>query len=235
MLETTETVPSSGYRFERDLVVSLTEHLRAQLASRRTLATTLRHEVPVGRAIADIVSVSAPRARLARRHAVGLAFTVSESVALARLRRHGPTRVDRLPAVCGLTPRELKQGVWAQLVESKIIRQGPGGRITLAPLWPSTLQVVAIEAKLTRWRDALRQAIEYRRFADRVYVAISETHIAAALRSRDEFEHPGVGLLAVNGAVRTIVPAKPSTDHDWRREFVVSRLLDSSFRGASVD
>lgn len=39
-------------------------------------------------------------------------------------------------------------------------RQGPGGRITLAPLWPSTLQVVAIEAKLTRWRDALRQAID---------------------------------------------------------------------------
>ena len=71
--------------------------------------------------------------------------------------------------------------------------------------------ILAVEVKLSRWRQALRQAIAYELWADEAYVALPFPRALAALRHRHRFDAEGVGLLAVlDGDVRAFVPAAPS-------------------------
>jgi len=72
--------------------------------------------------------------------------------------------------------------------------------------------VAAIEMKMHRWAEALRQAIAYQLGADRVWVAMPLAAASRAYRQRWTFEAEGVGLLAVDdrGHVRGPIRAAPS-------------------------
>ena len=72
--------------------------------------------------------------------------------------------------------------------------------------------VTAIEMKMHRWAEALRQAIAYQLAADRVWVAMPLVAASHAYRQRWTFEAEGVGLLAVDdsGRVRGPILAAPS-------------------------
>ena len=72
--------------------------------------------------------------------------------------------------------------------------------------------VTAIEMKMHRWAEALRQAIAYQLAADRVWVAMPLGAACRAYRQRWTFQSEGVGLLAVDdkGGVRSPIPAAPS-------------------------
>src|SRR5947199_848727 len=68
--------------------------------------------------------------------------------------------------------------------------------------------VTAIEMKMHRWAEALRQAIAYQLAADRVWVAMPLDAASRAYRQRWTFQSEGVGLLAVDdrGRVRSPIP-----------------------------
>jgi len=72
--------------------------------------------------------------------------------------------------------------------------------------------VTAIEMKMHRWAEALRQAIAYQLAADRVWVAMPLDAACRAYRQRWTFQSEGVGLLAVDdqGRVRSPILASPS-------------------------
>lgn len=72
--------------------------------------------------------------------------------------------------------------------------------------------VTAVELKLDRWAEALRQAIAYQLAADRAWVAMPLAAASRAYRQRWIFEAEGVGLLAVDdgGHVRVPIRAEPS-------------------------
>ena len=72
--------------------------------------------------------------------------------------------------------------------------------------------VTAIEMKMHRWAEALRQAIAYQLAADRVWVAMPLGAASRAYRQRWTFLSEGVGLLAVDdqGRVRSPILAAPS-------------------------
>lgn len=71
--------------------------------------------------------------------------------------------------------------------------------------------LVAVELKLARWREAVRQAVAYQVWAPHAYVALPFPRAIRAARHRPRFEAEGVGLLAVlDGDVRTFWPAAPS-------------------------
>lgn len=73
-------------------------------------------------------------------------------------------------------------------------------------------EVVAIEMKLSAWRQALHQAVAYQVGADRTWVAMPLVAASRAYRHRYRFEAEGVGLIAVDdrGGVRVPLPAAPS-------------------------
>lgn len=58
-------------------------------------------------------------------------------------------------------------------------------------------QLVAIEAKLTKWRDALHQAYRNTSFAHRVFVCLPSDAAQRAMRYAGEFARRGVGLCTV--------------------------------------
>src|SRR5437899_770481 len=72
--------------------------------------------------------------------------------------------------------------------------------------------LTAIEMKLHRWTEAIRQAIAYQIAADHVWVAMPLAAASRAYRQRWTFEAEGVGLLAVDdhGHVRRPIRAAPS-------------------------
>ena len=58
--------------------------------------------------------------------------------------------------------------------------------------------MVAIEAKLCRWRDALRQAETYTQFADRVVVAMDLHGVPRASSAASLFRKRGIGLCGLS-------------------------------------
>lgn len=92
--------------------------------------------------------------------------------------------------------------------------------------------LVAVELKLSHWRQALRQAVAYQVWAPLSYVAMPFPHAIRVSRHRDRFEAEGVGLLAVlDEDVRTFLAAAPSprlfpalSDHVHRRLAPAARL-----------
>jgi hypothetical protein len=59
-------------------------------------------------------------------------------------------------------------------------------------------EVLAFEAKLTRWRQALHQAFRNTCFAHRSYVVLPAGVASSALQYEREFQRRNVGLCAVN-------------------------------------
>ena len=72
--------------------------------------------------------------------------------------------------------------------------------------------VTAIEMKLSKWDQALRQAIAYQLAADWAWVAMPLSSASRAYHQRWRFEAERVGLLAIDerGGVRAPIPARPS-------------------------
>lgn len=91
-------------------------------------------------------------------------------------------------------------------------------------------QLVAVELKLTNWKEALAQAMHYQLAAQKSYVAMPLSKAHAPMRSRSRFERQGVGVLAVapDGDVRILIDARES---DRRLPFLTQGVLESWFRG----
>jgi len=61
------------------------------------------------------------------------------------------------------------------------------------------LRILAFELKMSRWRDALRQAGRYREFAHQSYVVLDATQTRPTLQMLNAFDAAGVGLLLQYG------------------------------------
>ncbi len=85
-------------------------------------------------------------------------------------------------------------------------------------------KVLAFEAKLTKWRVALRQAYRNKCFADRSYVVLPESSGISASRFEAEFARLGVGLCFVSENDLMIVHDAPNSTplQPWLRERAVS-------------
>ena len=189
------------------------------------LEWSFEREVGVGRAIADVVVLLKSKRD---RAAPPELLTIAESVILASLRRSGRTRIDLLEKRCGVRREGLRDGLLDRLKRWGLVTHGRGGLVELSTTLTDQYQIIALEAKLFRWRDALNQARSYQRYADRSYVVLPEAVAERALKHKGEFVSNGIGLLSVSEQrLDVLLEAGQCTSHDWRREFVYSRLMAS--------
>lgn len=65
--------------------------------------------------------------------------------------------------------------------------------------------VIAFEAKLTRWRDAVHQAYRSTSFAHYSYVVLPKNAVDNALRRRHEFERRGIGLCSIDPSAESSI------------------------------
>jgi hypothetical protein len=220
-----------GSPYEKEAhLVEFAQHRLPQFFAPEGTACFVDTEVGVGRSIADLVLLIGPHDLPSPTLAN---ISVAESVILAALRQWGPTRIDLLEIRCGFERHGLRQGALKRLTNAGTLLRERGGRVTIAPEYVQGTKIIAIEAKLTKWRDALAQAALYRRYADEAFVLLPVQNAEPATKARADFEDAGVGLLVVNGErIDIFFDAAPSTKHDWRRDYVYFRLLSSEKRPA---
>ncbi len=77
-------------------------------------------------------------------------------------------------------------------------------------------QMLAFEAKLTRWREALHQAYRNRCFAHRSYVVVPSAVATRLLAHVDEFTRRKVGLCAVSSDREVTVMIEADTSEPWQ-------------------
>ncbi len=211
------------FEYEVDLVRSLHQSLPSVIPAKRG-TVKLTRELAVGRAVADLVAIC----RTLKSPGIDSPLTTAECVILASLRIHGQTRIDILESRCGLERGDLRNGRLRRLEQNRFVQRGKGGMIQLARRPDAGCTIHAIEAKLTDWRAGLRQATAYRSFADACYLAMPGGGANNASRD-DALRSSGIGLLTVwQNCVEIAIHAETATEHDWRREFAISRLVPGS-------
>lgn len=206
---------------EAELVSQSIGHLLGTLGFDPQLAG-VSQEIGVGRSIADIAVLKRPSANCRRPLAP---VSAAEAVLLSLLRVSGPTRIDILERRAHLPPGGLREGSMSKLEEWGLMRKGPGGRVAASNPWVGHPTLVMIEAKLIRWREALEQARVHLAYADQAFVLLPSATASVAKKHRDQFRNAGVGLLCHTGrGVQRVIHSPRSHKHDWRREFILSRL-----------
>lgn len=209
---------TATFRTERDLQAAIVSH-RLELT---TIGgpRLLRREMPLGGCIPDFVFVafSAPAPAAVLR----LRWSYRHASVIAQLRSGVPLRRETLAARLYERASGLDRLI-ADLVAASAIEETDRGGLRLsAVLQDIDTQVVAIEAKLSRWNEALAQAASYRSFADRVFVAMdagrvngSASQISRACRTA------GIGLIMVTDRDATFVHAgRRRVPRTAQREYV---------------
>ncbi len=181
-------------------------------------------ELTVGKSIADVVFYKSndlaawPEAPL----------SATESVILSIVRLRNSARLDTIARHTYLPIDEVEAAVMGRLVAWGLVRVRARGVVEATREWVEQSEIIAIEAKLTKWRDALDQAIEYRHYSDRSYVLLPDYCVEIAIRNIHKFKQAGVGLLSYSPrAVEKILDAMPSRRHLWHREYALSRLTQN--------
>jgi hypothetical protein len=148
----------------------------------------------------------------------GRALSQFNCAIMAYLLNNGPRFVDEIAESLFARPSIVERAT-KELSRRGLIAMDRGGGIKL----PRTLlagvgQVIAVEAKLDRWREAMAQAVAYLGFANESYVALPDAIIERRTKLTKECRANGIGLISVNPtSCKIVVRArkhKPRTS-DW--------------------
>lgn len=178
------------FRLERDMVEPLQRGLPAALGGRGAAALRVLREPDLGLIIPDLLAgfwrSSAPAVRT--RH------TYVESCVLARLEHARGFGTQTLANALFMNPQDAATTL-GRLERSGTVVQGRRGGWRLASgAGTSHIEIVAVEAKLDRWREALSQAREYLEFANRSVVVLDGARVRATPALLTAFREARVGL-----------------------------------------
>lgn len=116
------------------------------------------------------------------------------------------------------------------LVNSGIIIRNETGELKVQePIASLQTEVVAIEAKLSNWRQAFEQAKRYQEFADKVIVAMDADRTPRQLPILEEFSRQKIGLCAVSpNDLEWLVYPEYEFVESFEKEYIVSSALSPS-------
>jgi hypothetical protein len=210
---------SAGFAYETDLC----EALASQLALIRCDQVRVRRELHVGAEIPDVVLTLCERASAPRISAI-------ESAVLAHLIDGAACDTNSVAGEL-FTQQERVVSALKRLARLGFVAESAPDLWSLSALDLQSARVIAIEAKLTRWQDALAQAISYRRFANLSFVALP---LSVLQRRRDEFradcERNEIGLIGVAPSqiwIEVAAPAHEPRTADWIWTVLRTRLNET--------
>ncbi|HEY8470813.1 MAG TPA: hypothetical protein VIL18_14270 [Longimicrobiales bacterium] len=198
-----------------------------ELATRaRGGGVTTLEEQAIGRLIPDLlvgIWRRDPRELIRRK------FTVIETHILAHLERCGPTSPERVAEQLLIAHTDVARTL-QRLTRLRVIRHRRNGTIELTgPARTAGLEIVAIEAKIRRWKRALAQAQSYQRFADESYVLVDGAQVRLTSAMEQAFRAAGVGLLLLSaGEVILGVPAARRRAYTPERVRATDRLYHAA-------
>lgn len=212
------TRSSQAFRLERDMYPALTSSLDSVLGAHGMRLGVLR-EPTFGGVIPDLLVGVAPEMLPGGISIDRWPHGIYESFILDALTSVTDRSPESVRRSVGLPTSSFRRAL-RELVRAGLVCLTDDEQLMQTPLAAAAMSVelIAVEAKLSRWREALAQAIDYKDFTDRVYVALDAGRIELTQAIQDEFEGVGVGLLlctteavtAVIDAPRRAIVASPA-------------------------
>lgn len=152
----------------------------------------------IGAGLPDLVLVAWRGSRIPRR-----ALELADADLFAYLRGVARVRPTTLAARLRIPAHRVQERLSLLRTLQAVKRHGDS--YSISPRWRDILaEVVTIEAKVSKWRDALQQARRNRLFAHRSYVALPE-RLTPRVSADPQFLGSGVGLLAVTDRGATLL------------------------------
>lgn len=184
-------------------------------------------EVPAAQGIADIAAVRFDPDAVRRRLDIGVGPVTSplRLQVLRLLREDRGMRTTTLAARLGTNAPALTRSTLGPLVELGLVELA-GDVVRSTGAWrPVAAHVTAVELKLSKWRDALRQADHFAMSADRAWIVLDAARSAAAVRASGFIAAFGVGLAVVerSGELRVVVPPRGRHPQRWLRALMAEQ------------
>jgi len=184
---------SSLFETERDLqqhFQTLDLNLPGQFG-----VTVYRREVPIGNCVPDFIFVRFKK--LPRPDFLPKRCSFKHSYILWLLKKRKKLRPETI-ANWSYESLDRIRPLLNDLIRSETIKKLPSGSLTLSDeILEIEAEVVAVETKLYRWTEALKQAEDYLYFANRVFVAMDPEGLPRTNKALIRFRNTGIGLCEV--------------------------------------
>lgn len=225
------------FALESDMIAPLTKSLPGLLVPEGPYAVAC--EVPDGFRVVDIMYASLPEAEADIVGAAPFAerlsrLSIAQTMVLALVWREGRVSTQRLSRMTYLRQDRLESEYLKPFERSGLVLRDQ--RSWTVGAWGDArpAELVAVEAKLADWREALAQAQDNRIRADLSYIALPQLD---AGRKRAELRRNalqmGVGVIELQsqGDARIVVKAKRAPARVCRQKWQLSvRLLADALR-----
>jgi hypothetical protein len=206
-------LPVTPFRLERHMLTPLADGLPSLLGFGGDWTVRILREPTMGLIIPDLLLGAWRPDRTPRAYP---ATTWIDAHVRALIEREGVVTPEALRERLHLSPNA------AAASEARLLRHGLITRChgvtdaadaqawTLAPGAQTTeLEIVAVEAKLSRWQDAVAQAASYLTFADRAYVVVDGNRVRLTPALLAVVDAARVGLVLQHGRVLRHVASAP--------------------------
>ena len=210
-----------NYKKEKDLQVELTVR---DLGVLSYSTNYIRREVAVGECIPDVVIVGLPDnlgiisypKKITSRHIFILwLIKTSKQITPNGIAERSYQRINKVNQIIN------------DLINSGTVIQNETGELRVQETIASLqTEVVAIEAKLSNWSQALEQAKRYQEFADKVVVAMDADRTPRRKEILERFNEQNIGLCAVSpNALEWLVYPQYEYVESFEKEYLVTSAL----------
>lgn len=179
-------------RYEAEMIPPLKSFMIEEL-----YLDAVEEEFTAGYGIADIVGIKCNQQRLKARIDTGFksVANIRELSILLSLQEDNPSSTEELARAIGLSESYIKKKLLKSLIEKGYVERKGTGYALVKDVFSFTDLVVSVEAKLTKWRDALAQAKRYHHFSNIVFVALPQ-HTVKKI-NKELFKNNNIGILSV--------------------------------------
>lgn len=213
------------FRYEKDLQSHLAD-LELDLAGDH-IVTFYRREVNMGSCIPDMIYVRFKD--VPDRHLWPRNNTYRHAHIIWLLRKYGRQTTRELASHGFSHFSKFFQGAIKDLMKAEAIFEHDDGSVELSDaMLGVTGEVITVEAKLKRWRQALEQAILYKAWSDYVFVVMDAKHTPTKPRVLNEFRAAGVGLCSLSPESTkldwSIQPQKINEKNSFDKEYLIAAV-----------
>lgn len=219
-----------GFRWEAEMTALVAGQVQRLMP--RGGAHLVIGELPAAQGIADIVAVRFDVEAVGRRLASGVRPVTSplRVRVLHLLREDRVLLISTLAARLGTNAQALTRSTLGPLADLGLVELTPDAIRSTGAWRPAAAHVTAVELKLAKWRDALRQADNFAISADRAWLVLDASKAAAAVRESAFIAGFGVGLAVVEpmGDLRVIAAPRGRRPERWLRALMAEQAWASA-------
>lgn len=222
-------LPAVRFRFEREMREPVRCSLPSFIATPDSADVRVLREPNIGNIIPDLLIGMGPGANTKGEIRPYRSSRIDAHV-MTLLESHRSMSAVSISETIFMSQATVDQTL-ARLSRAGVVRRSRTGAWRLSAQHRCLpLEIVAVELKLSRWREAVCQASEYLKFADWSYVVLDGNRVRETAKIRSAFVSLGVGLFFQYGfsTVTVVEPRRNRPRPSVSRVLAVAKLFGKS-------